>query len=165
MTLPSRSSVLIPVVSDESSCVEVMPDGKAPLLLERAIGVSRGVMTLQEGRATVLVTNFQQEPQHLTKGTATGHIVEHRDSAVITALHDEPSSSPPQRTPPTESGIDLKLPAPDWGRLLKLLIEFTECFATSSRVRQLNIGKHRIVTVDDALYGPPLTVPSLRERE
>lgn len=76
MNLPSRSSFLIPVESDEVSCLQVLFEGGFQLLLERGIGVARGRTTFKDRRATVLVTNFLQEPQHLTKGNVVGEIEE-----------------------------------------------------------------------------------------
>lgn len=40
------------------------------MLLGKGIGIGRSVTKLQDGRTMVLVTNFRNEPQHLTKGMA-----------------------------------------------------------------------------------------------
>ncbi|KAM7312715.1 uncharacterized protein ISCGN_009620 [Ixodes scapularis] len=68
VNLPPRSSVVVPVVTDAATCGEVVLEGDLQLLLGRGIGVARGVAELQDGRTVVLVTNFRQETQHLTKG-------------------------------------------------------------------------------------------------
>ncbi|KAG0432824.1 hypothetical protein HPB47_020474 [Ixodes persulcatus] len=94
MNLPPRSSVLLPVVTDAVACGEVLLEGNVQLLLGRGIGVARGVTELQDGRTVVLVTNFQQEAQHLTKGAAGKHVKELRNAAEIDAITDE--LSPPQ---------------------------------------------------------------------
>lgn len=78
------------------------------MVLEKRIGNTRGVTKLHDGRAMVLVTNFRQEPQHLTKGTAVDQIEEPWDTAAITALLGDPSSSQHQRTPPSKLDIDRK---------------------------------------------------------
>ncbi|KAM7313892.1 uncharacterized protein ISCGN_003679 [Ixodes scapularis] len=95
VNLPPRSSVFVPVGITEAFCGEVLLEGSLQLLLGRGIGVARGVAELQDGRTVVLVTNFRNEAQHLTKGAAVGHVEELRNSAEIAAITDE--SSPPQQ--------------------------------------------------------------------
>ena len=77
VSLPPQSSVLVPVVTDTATCGEVLLEGNVQLLLARGIGVARGVTELQDGRTVVLVTNFRQEAQHLTKGATMGHVFAH----------------------------------------------------------------------------------------
>ncbi|KAM7285659.1 uncharacterized protein ISCGN_032546 [Ixodes scapularis] len=102
VNLPPRSSVFVPVGIDEASCGEVLLEGSLQLLLGRGIGVARGVAELQDGRTVVLVTNFRNETQHLTKGAAVGHVEELRNSAEIAAITDE--FSPPSKTPCVATG-------------------------------------------------------------
>ncbi|KAG0414396.1 hypothetical protein HPB47_008445 [Ixodes persulcatus] len=94
VNIPPRSSV-VPVEITEAVCDEVLLEGSLQLLLRRGIGVASGVAELQEGRTVVLVTNFRNEAQHLTKGAAVGHVEELRNSAEIADITDE--SSPPQQ--------------------------------------------------------------------
>ncbi|KAM7298500.1 uncharacterized protein ISCGN_019095, partial [Ixodes scapularis] len=133
VNLPPRSSVFVLVGIDEASCGEVLLEGSLQLLLGRGIGVARGVAELQDGRTVVLVTNFRNETQHLTKGAAVGHVEELRNSAEIAAITDE--SSPPQQdsTSPAQLDIDPKLPDPKRRQLVNLLAEYRDCFATSSK--------------------------------
>ncbi|KAM7303297.1 uncharacterized protein ISCGN_013261 [Ixodes scapularis] len=93
--LPPRSSVFLPVRTDEASCDEVLLEGSVQLLLGRGIGVARGVTNFQDGCTMVLVTDFRQEPQHVTKGTAVGHIEELKNSAKIDAITE--GSLPPEQ--------------------------------------------------------------------
>ena len=166
VNLPPRSSVVVPVVTDAATRGEVVLEGNLQLLLGREIGVARGVAELQDGRTVVLVTNFRNETQHLTKGAAVGHIEELRNSAEIAAITDE--SSPPQQgsTSPAQLDIDPKLPGPKRRQLINLLAEYRDCFATSSKVRQTAVAKHRIVTEDAArpVHRSPYRV-SVKERE
>ncbi|KAM7314147.1 hypothetical protein ISCGN_003932 [Ixodes scapularis] len=103
------------------------------------------------GSIRALVTNFRQESQHLTKGTAVGYVEEIQDSAAIAVISEDASPTHHKTTTPSELDIDPSLPGPQRRQLTDLLAEFSECFATSSKVRQTAVAKHRIVTDDDAL--------------
>lgn len=72
----------------------------------------RGITKFQDGRGMVLVTNFREESQYLTKGIAVGHIDELENSAVIAALSVESTSLQHEITPPLERDIDPKFSAP-----------------------------------------------------
>ncbi|KAM7287924.1 retrovirus-related Pol polyprotein from transposon 17.6 [Ixodes scapularis] len=86
--------------------------------------------------------------------------------AVVTAISEETSSSQQNSTPPPRLDIDPELPAPKRRQLVDLLAEYHDCFATSSKVRQTPMAKHRIITDDDALpvHQSPYRV-SLKERK
>ncbi|KAM7315026.1 retrovirus-related Pol polyprotein from transposon 17.6 [Ixodes scapularis] len=143
--------VFVPVGVDETFCGDVLLEGSLQWLLGRGIGIARGVAELQDGHTVALVTNFRQEAQHLTKGTAVGHAEELPDSAAIAGTSENLSSWPPKTTPPLKFNIDPTLPTPQRRQLGDLLAEFNECFSTSSKVRQTTVAKHRIVTEDNAL--------------
>ncbi|KAM7303868.1 retropepsin-like aspartic protease [Ixodes scapularis] len=90
VNLPPRSSVFVTVIiTDAAMHGEALLEGSVQLLLEKGIGVAQGVTDLQEGRTTVLVTNFREEPQHLTKGTTVGHVEELQAPAVVAAISEE----------------------------------------------------------------------------
>lgn len=74
VNLQLRSSVLVNVRSGTAICGEALLEVSVQLLLERGIGVARGVAELQGGRTVVLVTNFREEALHLTEGTAVSHV-------------------------------------------------------------------------------------------
>ncbi|KAG0435309.1 hypothetical protein HPB47_018570 [Ixodes persulcatus] len=104
---------------------EALLEGSVQLLLEKGIGVARGVTDLQEGRTTVLVTNFREEPQHLTKGTTVGYVEELQAPAVVTAISEETSSSQQESTTPPPLDIDPELPAPKRRQMVDLLAEYS----------------------------------------
>ncbi|KAM7299364.1 retrovirus-related Pol polyprotein from transposon 17.6 [Ixodes scapularis] len=166
VNLPPRSSVFVPVGITEAFCGEVLLEGSLQLLLGRGIGVARGVAELQDGRTVVLVTNFRNEAQHLTKGAAVGQVEELRNTAEVAGITDE--SSPPQQQSKSLAQLDIDpmLPGPKRGQRINLLAEYRDCFATSSKVRQTAVAKHRIVTKDDArpVHRSPYRV-SAKKRE
>ncbi|KAM7290452.1 multidrug resistance-associated protein 1 [Ixodes scapularis] len=112
------------------------------------------------------VQRHSSKPQLQLFRAAVGHVEELRNPAEITAITDE--SSPPQQdsTSPAQLDIDPKLPDPKRRQLINLLAEYRDCFATSSKVRQTAVAKHRIVTEDDArpVHRSPYRV-SAKERE
>ncbi|KAM7296220.1 uncharacterized protein ISCGN_021402 [Ixodes scapularis] len=124
VNLPPRSSVFVTVITDSALHGEALLEGSVQLLLEKGIGVARGVTDLQEGRTTVLVTNFREEPQHLTKSTTVGHVEKFQAPAVVTAVSEETSSSQQNSTPPPPIDIDPELPAPKRRQLVDLLAEY-----------------------------------------
>ncbi|KAM7303956.1 hypothetical protein ISCGN_013858 [Ixodes scapularis] len=99
-------------------------EGSLQLLLGRGIGVARGIAELQDGHTVALVTNFRQEAQHLTKGTAVGHAEELVDSAAIAGIAEDISSGPHEATPHSQFDIDPVLPTPQRRQLSDLLAEF-----------------------------------------
>ncbi|KAM7303115.1 uncharacterized protein ISCGN_018623 [Ixodes scapularis] len=132
VNLPPRSSVFVTVITDTAMHGEALLEGSVQLLLEKGIGVARGVTDLQEGRTTVLVTNFREEPQHLTKGTTVGHIEEFQAPAVVTAVSEETSSAQQNSTPPPPIDINPELPAPKRRQLVDLLAEYNLSFRSPS---------------------------------
>ena len=126
VNLPPRSSVLVPVGTGTAVCGEALLEGSVQLLLDRGIGVARGVTELQDGCTVALVTNFRREAQHLTKGTAVGHVEELQDSAAIVGISEDPSAPEHETTPPSELDINPTLPIPHRRLLSDLLAEFSE---------------------------------------
>lgn len=112
--------------------------------------MAKGVTELDNESTVVLVTNFRQEVQNLTKGTPVGHNEEVRDPASSTAISEEFSLT--QRRSPPRSLLDVNpaLSAPNRMKLVLLIAKFKDCFAMSSKVRQTAVVKHSIVTDDDA---------------
>lgn len=88
-----QSIVFLPVGTKDAAHGNVLLEGSVQLLLGSGVGIVRDVMKLKDECVTVLVFNFRQEPQHFTEGAAMGHIERLRDSAAITALSEDPSSS------------------------------------------------------------------------
>ncbi|KAM7289881.1 hypothetical protein ISCGN_030009 [Ixodes scapularis] len=71
-----------------------------------------------------LVTNFRQESQHLTKGTAVGYVEEIQDSAAIAVISEDASPTHHKGTTPSKLDIDPSLPGPQRRQLTDLLAEF-----------------------------------------
>ncbi|KAM7284800.1 hypothetical protein ISCGN_001894 [Ixodes scapularis] len=71
-----------------------------------------------------LVTNFRQESQHLTKGTAVVYVEEIQDSAAIAVISEDASPTQHKGTTPSELDIDPSLPAPQRRQLTDVLAEF-----------------------------------------
>ncbi|KAM7304365.1 reverse transcriptase domain-containing protein [Ixodes scapularis] len=101
-----------------------------------------------------------KEALHLTKGAAVGHVEELRNAAEIAAISDEPSPSQPYSTPSPQLDFNFKLSATERRALRDLLAEFSDCFTTTSKVRQTTVTKHHIGTNEDALpvHRPPYRV-------
>ncbi|KAM7311692.1 hypothetical protein ISCGN_008599 [Ixodes scapularis] len=75
--------------------------------------------------ACALVTNFRQESQHLTKGTAVGYVEEIQDSAAIAVISEDASPTHHKGTTPSKLDIDPSLPGPQRRQLTDLLAEFS----------------------------------------
>lgn len=167
VTVPPQSSVFLPVTSDHVASGEVLLEGSAQLLLERGLGVARGIAQLDTGCVHVLVTNFCGTPQRLTKGTALGTMESITAPIQVVALSEGAfSSSSQQNDAPLGVSIAPNLSVSERAKLIALLAEFQDCFSTSSGVRQTTIAKHRIIT-DDAAH-PVRQSPyrvSFKERE
>ncbi|KAM7312853.1 hypothetical protein ISCGN_009757 [Ixodes scapularis] len=112
VNLPPRSSVLVPVRTETAICGDALLEGNVQLLLGREVGVARGITKLQDGRTTVLVTNFRQEAQHLTKGIAVGHIEDLQDTAAIAEFSEDSPSSQHETASSSKLDIDPILPLP-----------------------------------------------------
>lgn len=79
------------------------------------------------------------------------HVEELPNSTAIDSILEDFSSLLYKRTPSSDLEIDPTLLAPERRQLTDLLAKYSECFATSSRVRQTTIAEHRIVTDEDVL--------------
>ena len=69
VTIPPRSSVIIPVRTEKAEDIEGVIESDQRLLLDRGICVARGIARLHEGKGSVMLTNFSQEYRHLSKVT------------------------------------------------------------------------------------------------
>lgn len=116
MNLPPLSSVFLLIETANATCSELLLKGSV-----RGIGVVKGPTKLQVGKATVLVTNLRQEPQHLTEGTAMGHIKELESQPRLPPSREDATSSQQNRTPSADLEIDKKLPPAERQQLLELL--------------------------------------------
>lgn len=149
VTLPARTSVLVNVGSDAFVDYEGIAEGNIHLLLDKGISIARGFVELQNGCTAVLLTNFTCERRHLAKGTTVAFIEE---IAEVTHLNPLGTTSDELPTadfrPPVE--IDQELSNTQKDALLSLVHEFSDCFATTSKVRRTPVAKHRIITDESA---------------
>lgn len=149
ITLPARSSLLVNVKNDAFEDCEGIAEGNVQLLLEKGISIARGFVNLHNGYTPVLVTNFTNERRHLAKGTAIAFIEEVADITHVGALRTMPLDSLTADIGiPVE--INNKLSTAQMEALQRLVHDFADCFATSSKVRRTPIAKHRILTDESA---------------
>lgn len=145
VTLPARTSVLVNVKSDAFHDCAAIAEGNIRLLIEKGICIARGLVRLQRGCTPVLLTNFANERRHLAKGTAIGFIEEIADVTHVSALETTRSDTlAATLCIPVE--INPELSTAQKEALKSLVQEFSDCFATSSKVRRTSIAKHRIFT-------------------
>ncbi|XP_077552090.1 uncharacterized protein LOC144166442 [Haemaphysalis longicornis] len=165
VTLPARASLFVNVKSDAFEDCEGIAEANIRLLLEKGICVARGFVSLQNGCTPVLVTNFSNERRDLTKGTTIAFIEEVAD---VTPVGTSNTASIGTLT--ADLGIPVKinqdLLTAQVEALEHLVQDFSDCFATSSKVRQTPITKHRIVTDETVrpMHQQPYRV-SPKERE
>lgn len=149
VTLPARTSVFVNVKNDAFHDYEGIAEGNVRLLLDKGICIARGFVKLKNGCAPVLLTNFCNERRHLAKDTAITFIEEVADVTHIATLGTTPSDSlTADVTLPVE--INKKLSAKQKDALMCLVSDFSDCFATTSKVRQTHVAKHRIITDESA---------------
>ncbi|XP_037501447.1 uncharacterized protein LOC119375341 [Rhipicephalus sanguineus] len=166
-TLPPRSSLTIAVFSraaDPDSDAIVENDHN--LLLDRGVSVARGIVRLKLGKSHVLITNFTDEYQHLNKGAFVAFLEEIQEHSAEIAVADF------QREPNDALGsapffdVNPALPQEQLEKLTALLLRYSDCFSTTSKLRQTPLAKRRITTEDGArpTRQSPYRV-SLHERE
>lgn len=110
-------------------CGDSLVDGSVQLLLGR-ISNAWGVTDIKDHHTMTLETYFRKESQHLTQGTAMGHVKKIPVLNSVTFISKDSSSWLHKRTTLLELDIDPTIPAPR--RLLTdLLAESSECLAAS----------------------------------
>lgn len=166
VSIPPRSSVIIPVVTGNTEDVEGVIEGNTQFLLDRQLGVARGIAYFKNGQADVLVTNFGREHRHLNKGSTIGFLDEVGDIPGTFAISDQSHQDSSMQNQPPAFDINPELPSDRQNQIRILLESYGHCFATSSKVPKTPIAKHRIITSEHArpLRQSPYRV-SPRERE
>ncbi|KAK8780235.1 hypothetical protein V5799_018426 [Amblyomma americanum] len=149
-TIPPRASKFVTVKCDTSFGTRGIAETNLSLLLSRQVCVARALVDLVHARTELLVTNFSSEPQHLTKNTVIAHLEELGEHAVQCALSTTDPGTAEQDTAPAIT-IDLN---PDLlinqKRHVESLIDsFRDCLASTSKVLQTPITKHRIIVDSD----------------
>lgn len=146
LTIPPRSSVIVPVCARNFEDAEGIIEGNTQLLLDRRLGVARGIAHLRHGKAEVLVTNFSEEYRHLNRGTTIAFLDEATDLLDAFIISDEPANDSLKQDHAPTFAINPALPRDRQEKITLLLQSYSECFASSSKVRQTTIAKHRIIT-------------------
>ncbi|KAM7307342.1 K02A2.6-like [Ixodes scapularis] len=122
---------------DDDECFLGAVDFEDKAELQRDDPELRALTEHLEGRG-VLVTNFRQESQHLTKGTAVGYVKEIQNSAAIAVISEDASPTEHKRTTPSQH-IDLSLPAPQRRQLPDIIAEFRRLAPWSLRLQEFDI--------------------------
>lgn len=150
VTVPPRSSLLTLVMCDAFDGCEGIAEANIPLLLERNLCIARGLVQLQNRRSLVLVTNFGKEYQHVPQGTAVAFLQEIADITDLASLGTVSHSASQEVNQSSRIQINTGLQGPQKQQLLDLISDFSDCFATESKVRCTSVTKHRILTDESA---------------
>nr|AHN53416.1 putative gag protein [Nuttalliella namaqua] len=148
VSVPPRSALFVSVRPSRCVTGPVLVEPNTTMLLDRQLAVARAVVDFGDGSVQVLLTNFRNERQRLTKGTAVGFLEELPCVDVCTASPAGLQGAAGQALP--RFTIDPQLPPGDAERLALLLRQYADCFSSTPGVRQTPLTKHRIVMNDDA---------------
>lgn len=120
---------------------ERIAEGNMRLLLDQGISVARGPVELKNGCTSVLLC---KEGRHLPKDTTIAFIKEAADVTHLATLGTAPPDSVTTDMV-LRVEINRNLSATQNDALMSLLRDFSDCFATTSKVRQTRVAKHRII--------------------
>lgn len=161
VSVPPRSSVFVSVVCDGLRDGPIIAEGNRSLLFSHGICAARSLIILSNGHSELLVTNFTNESRHLYRSTAIafGELLKEVSECFASDIIDTPSVL-------DHIDVSSDLSFCQQRALRALLLEYAPCFASSSKVRQTSITKHRILTSDDArpIRQQPYRI-SAKERE
>lgn len=146
VTLPPRSSIFVLVECPQDHLDMGIAEGNLTILLDREVGVARGLVELQNRQTTILVTNFSGEYKHFAKHTTIAYfetVDESNACASVTTISMQENSDVDLTS---HINVNPQLKQPQQERLLSLLSSFNDCFATTSKVKQTPLTKHRIIT-------------------
>lgn len=68
--------MLVPGNGDVPAVIKGIAEGNVNLILQRGIEVTRGIVSTRSGDVYLLIPNFRNESQHLTRGRVIPHIDE-----------------------------------------------------------------------------------------
>ncbi|XP_065296576.1 uncharacterized protein [Dermacentor albipictus] len=153
VSFPPRSSVIVTIGAMKAINSEGIIEGNRQLLLDRGIGIARGIAHFRNGQTEVLLTNFSEEYRHINKGTAIAFFDEISDVRDSFALSDPSAEVSSDRENSPTFDINPALPQNRQDQIRNLLQSYSQCFSSSPKVRQTPIAKHRIITDQHA---PPL---------
>ena len=146
VTIPPRSSVLVNVVSDINRTAFGVVEGNVSVLLSRQVCVARGLMELTKEPAKILLTNFSHEYQHFMRQCVVAYFEEISDSRASLSLAELSSGPHDDKQSTVKIDVNSELSASQQESLRSLLLSFSDCFATTSKIKQTPVVKHRIIT-------------------
>lgn len=144
VTLPPQASMFVTVECERAPANCGIVEQNVSLLLSRQVCAARGLVDLINGRTEILLTNFSAEHQHLPFHTAVAYFEEACDGPKLHSLAESPTSTHVGRT--TKVDVNPNLTVQQQRQLREIIDSFSDCFATSSKVRQTTLTKHRIIT-------------------
>ena len=145
VTLPPRTSMFVTVQSDIDHGSSGIAEANLSVLLARQICVARGIIQIQRGMTELLLTNFSGEYQHLAKRTVVAHFEAIDDEACSTIA---PISAAINGDTTVANTVDVnpKLSCSQKEQIRCMLHMFSDCFASTSKIKQTPTVKHRIIT-------------------
>lgn len=149
ITIPPRSCVIISA-STPTKDLEVAVEGDQNLLINCNICVAREIAEQQGGKTTVMLTNFNNEYKHGNKGTTVAYLDEIMEATDVFVLAN--SAEPHQRNQASHPASDLNpsLPKLKQEQLKLLILQYKDCFSSSSKIQQTPVAKHHIITEESA---------------
>lgn len=144
--LSPQASVLVNVTCCGLHDDEAVAETNLAYLPKQGVYVARSVIELRDGRSQLLVTNFSKEHRHLFRGSSIAFADEVSNASGCFTSEVLKSADKPLG----HVDINQALSTDNQTALWKLLLEFRACFASSSKVRQISITRHRIITYEEA---------------
>lgn len=148
-TLPPRSTTLITVETDDDPPHLGIAEGNLSVLLARQVCVARGILQLSSRTAQILVTNFSREYQHFAPRTAIAYLEPVSDNPACLTVGQNGADATCDVPANSKIDVNSKLSGGQQASIRSLLQSFADCFASTSKVNQTPIAKHRIITNPD----------------
>ncbi|KAK8767010.1 hypothetical protein V5799_006206 [Amblyomma americanum] len=145
VTLPPRSCSFVEVKCDVAHTGDGVAERAVTLILSRGVSIARGLVSLANGHAEVLLTNFSDERRQIPKGTTVAFFDSVPSDQDYSVLQLEGSVG---KAPAPIVDVSPNLSSPELERLLDLIDHFRDCFASESWVGKTPLTKHRIITND-----------------
>lgn len=155
--------MLVRVKRDDLSSGDGTAEAIRPSLLQHGIAIPRGLVTITRCVTEFLLTNFSNECREIAEGTTLAVFEDIPDTTDCFVLYTDPT---PKATSKLSLDVNPRVPQTKREKLLELLHSCTDCFSSTSRVRQTPLRKHRIITDESEcpVYQHPYRV-SPKERD
>lgn len=147
--LPPRATVLVEVTCEGLQDTDAVAERNVSLLLLQVVRAAQSFVQVRDGQSWILVTNFSYEYRHLFRCTAMGY-------GDLVADITDCFTSDEMLTGDSSFGhinVNSKLLVKRKAAVHDLLTEFNSCFASSSKVCQMPLTKHPVIT-DDETHPP-----------